>query len=212
MSLDVAGLGSSVGLSVVLPGVWPDSSWQVGPLVVYPAALQSADEREEVLVWDGGGGDGRACSTCSTCRPHRLGLLHPRQAAPLVLDSRPLHLHQLLEEVVVRQTVLVRGGHTQSLQYFRLFRPVQTWQDVPRRSLLIEATGLGSGDHVEQLVLGADTHRGHGDSLLLEVRQRTPLVVHPLGLEPETTETSVNANTLMQLLDYKKLGAYSILR
>ena len=44
-----------------------------------------------------------------------LALLARREAAPLVLYPRALHLHQLLEEGVVRQRVLVRRGHGQAL-------------------------------------------------------------------------------------------------
>ena len=128
-SLDVTGfssgsvsIGDPVGGGVAPPVVRPRPARQRGALVVYPPALQPADQREEVLVGDGRGGDGRGRGNLRRAAAAHLRQVHAGQGAALVLDPRPLHLHQLLEERVVGETVLVRGGHAQSLyKYIKIY-------------------------------------------------------------------------------------------
>ena len=184
----------------------PRTAWKRSPLVVYSSPLEAADQGEEVLVRDCGGGDlGEAGGGISGDRPGSwtiIKALGGKERASLILYSCSLHLHQLLEEGVVREAVLVRIGHAQSLEDLRLFGFVEAGQNVPGGALLVQTTGLSSGNQVQQVVLRADrshrshrsyrSYRSHGSQwslnrLLLQVREGTSLIVHPLGLEPAAT-------------------------
>merc|ERR1740129_1225986 len=92
------------------------------------------------------------------------------QRPSLILDPCPLHLHQLLKEGVIGEAVLVRVGHTESLQDLRLFGFVEAGENIPGRPLITH-----------------EVIRGHwrllSHWLMLASGQRASLIIHSVGLE-----------------------------